>query len=145
MKLAKIVTASGWAAAAFGALGFAASVGHGALPELPGGAVVPLHALLVAFGAGAAWVAARRGEEIDRERFEFAGDPHATRDEVKEAHREAERRHRITFTALAAAPVLLGYWLAYEVPEGLPLGRALPAAPLVGFGLGVLLARLRRR
>jgi hypothetical protein len=144
MNLARIVTISGWAAAAFGALGFAASLGRGPLPELPAGAVVPLHAVLLALGCAAAVAAARRGEEIDRERFDYAADPHATRDEIKEAHREAERRHKVTFTALVAAPLLLGYWLAYELPAGLALGRALPAAPLVGFGLGVLLARLRR-
>lgn len=144
MSLARVVTISGWAAAVFGALGFAASLGRGPLPDLPAGAIVPLHAVLLALGVGAALAAARRGDEIDRERFEFAGDPQVTRDEVREAHREAERRHKVTFTALAAAPVLLGYWLAYELPAGLPLGRALPAAPLVGFGLGLLLARLRR-
>jgi hypothetical protein len=144
MKLEKIVTVSGWAAAAFGALGFAASLGHGPLPDLPAAAVVPLHLGLLALGAGAALAAERRGEEIDRERFQFAGDPQATRDEIREAHHEAERRHKVAYTALAAAPLLLGYWLAYEMPAGVPLGRALPVAPLVGFGLGLLIARRRR-
>ena len=82
--------------------------------------------------------------EIDRERFLYASDPHATADEVKEAHREAERRHKMTWTALAAAPILAAYWLAYELPTGIPAARALPVAPLVGFAAGLVLSRRRR-
>jgi hypothetical protein len=144
MSLARVVTACGWAAGVFAVLGFAASLGRGPLPELPGALTAPLAAILLLAGGGAALLAGRRGIEIDRERFLYASDPHATSDEVKEAHREAERRHKMTWTALAAAPILAGYWLAYELPAGNPAARALPVAPLAGFALGLILARRRR-
>jgi hypothetical protein len=144
MRGAWLVPAAGWSAAVFGVLGFAASLGHGALGGLPSGLAAPVAVGLLLLGAGAAVAAGRIGREIDRERFDYASDPHATRDEVKLAHREAERRHRVTHTALAAAPVLLGYWLAYEFPADFVLGRAVPAAPLLGFGLGLLWGRRRR-
>lgn len=144
MRLERIVTTSGWAAGAFAVLGFAASLGRGPLPELPGVLTAPLAGILFLAGGGAAVLAARRGVEIDRERFLYASDPHATSDEVKEAHREAERRHKMTWTALAAAPILAAYWLAYELPAGIPAARALPVAPLVGFAVGLVLSRRRR-
>lgn len=144
MSLARVVTASGWAAGVFAVLGFAASLGRGPLPELPGALTAPLAVLLFVAGGGAALVAGRRGAEIDRERFQYAADPLATRDEVQEAHREAELRHKLAWTALAAAPILAGYWLAYELPAGIPAARALPVAPLAGFALGLVLARRRR-
>jgi len=144
MSLARVVTAAGWAAGVFAVLGFAASLGRGPLPELPGALTAPLAAILLLAGGGAALLAGRRGVEIDRERFLYASDPHATGDEVKEAHREAERRHKMTWTALAAAPILAAYWLAYELPAGIPAARALPVAPLVGFAAGLVFSRRRR-
>jgi hypothetical protein len=143
MRGAWLVPVAGWSAAVFGVLGFAASLGHGPLPELPAALTVPIAVFLLLLGVGAAVAAGRVGREIDRERFHYASDPHATRDEVKLAHREAERRHRVTHTALAAAPILLGYWLAYELPAGFALGRAVPAAPLIGFGIGLFWGRGR--
>ncbi len=122
-------------------LGFAASVSDGLVPPLPGAAVVWLHVVLFVLGVGAAWVGAVRGREVDAERFAYAADPHATREEVAEAHREAERSHRVSHTALVLAPLLLGYWLAYELPSELPWARALPVSPGLGFGVGFLLAR----
>jgi hypothetical protein len=144
MSLARTVTVSGWAAGVFAVLGFAASLGRGPLPDLPGALTAPLAVLLFLAGGGAALLAGRRGVEIDRERFLYASDPHATRDEVREAHREAERRHKLAWTALAAAPILAAYWLAYELPAGIPAARALPVAPLAGFAAGLLLSRRRR-
>jgi hypothetical protein len=141
MPLARVVTACGWIAGICAGLGFAASLGSGVLPPLPAGLTWPLHALFGLAGTAAAVLAARRAAEIDRERFEYANDPLATRDEVREAHREAERRHRMAWTALAAAPLLAAYWLAYELPAGYPAARALPVAPLAGLALGTLLAR----
>jgi len=145
MSLRSWITTCGWLAIVFGGLGFAASVGHGLLPPLPLELVAPLHLLLAALGLGAATIASRYGVEIDRERFSYAEDPHATRDERLLAHREAEREHRRSMTAMVAAPLALGYWIAYEFPPGEPWARALPVSALVGVGFGLLLLRLRRR
>jgi len=141
----RMVSIVGWSAAAFGVLGFAASIGHGPLPDLPAGLALPLHAVLLALGFLAALAAARRSAEIDRDRFEHVVEPHVTHDEIRLAHREAERAHRIAWTAFGAAPTLFAYWLAYEFPPGAPLALALPASPMVGYGLGTLASRWLRR
>lgn len=140
----RLVGVCGWAAAVFGVLGFAASLGRGLLPDLPAAATVPLHLVMLALGVAAALLATWRATAIDRERFLYASDPQATREEVKLAHREAERKHKVTTLTLVLAPVLLAYWLAYELPAEVRLARALPASPLVGFGLGLLLGRRQR-
>ena len=141
MSLERLVVAAGWTAVAFAALGFAASVGRGVLPELSAGLTLPLHVVLLLLGCSAAIAGALRGREIDRERFRWVGEPGATRDEIQLAHREAERRLKLAYTALGAAPLALGYWLAHELPESVALARALPVAPLLGLAVGTLLAR----
>ncbi len=135
----------GWAAVVFALLGLSASLGHGWLSPLPGSLVVPLHLILVAAGIAAAWLGSRRATAIDRERFTFVADPQVTRHEIKLAHQEAEHKHRWSMTAVLAAPLALGYWLAYEFPDDAALARALPAAALVGVALGILALRLRAR
>lgn len=141
MSLERLVVVASWIAVVCAALGLAASVGSGLLPELPGSLTVPLQVALLGLGIGAAFAAALRQRQIDGERFRWANEPGATRDEVKNAHEEAERRLKLAYTALGAAPLALAYWLAYELPDEIRLARALPVAPLLGFGLGTLLAR----
>jgi hypothetical protein len=145
MALRRIVSFCGWIAPLFALLGFAASIGHGILPTLPSALVLPLALLLAAGGAATAWIGHRRGVEIDQERFAFVEDPHATRDERKLAHQEAERQHRLSMTALAAAPLALGYWLAYQLPRALRWAPALPAAALIGFAAVLVTLHLRGR
>ncbi|HSM13075.1 MAG TPA: hypothetical protein VLA66_03340 [Thermoanaerobaculia bacterium] len=145
MTLERLVVVASWIAIASAALGLAASVGSRTLPELPGALTAPMMVAFLLLGVGAAFAAALRQREIDRERFHWTKEPGATRDEIKTAHEEAERRLKLAYTALGAAPLALAYWLAYELPEAIPLARALPVAPLVGFGVGTLLARRRVR
>lgn len=141
MTLARAVTLAGWSAAVLGVLGFAASLGHGWL-GLAAWLAPFLHLLLGLLGAAAAVAASRRTEQIDRQRFEIATAPAVTRGERELAHREAERQIRTATTALVAAPLLLGYWLAYELPAGVgPWGRALPATALAGFAVAFWLGR----
>lgn len=146
MSLARAVALAGPLALLFAAFGLAASVGARLLPPISGGLAGAFHALLFAIGLGAAWTATRRTEEIERRRAEYAGDPHATRLERETAHRDAERDRNAAHRALAAAPLALGFWLAYELEPGVALwARALPATALAGYGLGAfLLPRWRR-
>lgn len=144
MTLARTVTTAGWSAGLFGVFGFAASLGHGWLGLAP--ALVPfLHLFLGLLGAAAAVAASRRTAQIDLVRFETAGAPSVTRGERELAHREAEQQIRAATTALVAAPLLLGYWLAYELPDGIGAwGRSLPATAIAGFGVAFWLGRRAR-
>jgi hypothetical protein len=140
VSFARAVALAGPLALLFAALGFAASVGARLLPPLSGELAGPLHGLLFALGLAAAWAATRRTEEIERRRAEYAGDPHATRLERESAHRDAERDRNAAHRALAAAPLALGFWLAYELEPGVAQwARALPATALAGYGLGAFL------
>ncbi len=144
MNAARLVTAAGWSAIPCGVLGFAASLGHGPLPALPASWTWPLHLALLLLGGVAARVAAVRHAELDRARFAYANDPHATKGERELAHKEAERGIRLAHTALVAFPLALGYWLAYEfAPGATAWARALPATALVGFAAGSLVSRRR--
>ncbi len=144
MSCARLVTLSGWGAVLCGVLGFAASLGHGPLPTVPASWSWPLHLVILLLGGGAAWIAARRQVELDRERFAFADDPQATKGERELAHKEAERAIRLAHTALLALPLALAYWLAYEfAPDATPWARALPATALIGFAAGSLVSRRR--
>jgi len=140
MSCARAVALAGPVALLFAALGFAASVGARLLPPISGELAGALHALLFLLGLAAAWAASRRTEEIERRRAEYAGEPHATRLERETAHRDAERNRNAAHRALAAAPLALGFWLAYQLEPGVALwARALPATALAGYGLGAFL------
>jgi hypothetical protein len=144
VSAARLVAVAGPIAILCVVLGFLASLGRGPLPPLGAGWVAPLHLTLLALGAAAAWAALRRGAEIDRRRFEYTSDPHATKDERALAHREAERDIRLAHVALAGAPLALGYWLAYEFVPGItPWARALAGSALVGYGVALFLLSRR--
>jgi hypothetical protein len=144
VSLSRLVAIAGPVAILFVVLGFFASLGHGPLPPLPAALAAPLHGVLVALGAGAGVAAGRRQAEIDAQRFEYLRDPHATKAERELAHKDAERTLRFAHLALVGAPLALGYWLAYELAPGAPpWARALPASPLAGYGLSLLLGRRR--
>jgi hypothetical protein len=145
VDLRRLVRIAGFAGGIFAALGFLASLGRGPLPPLGAEWAGPFHALVAVVGLAAALAAARRSDEIERERFAYATDPHTTRSEKELAHKEAERAIRLAHTALAAAPIALGYWLAYELPQGVTgWGRAQAGSAMIGYGLGMLFDRLRR-
>jgi hypothetical protein len=145
VSLSRLVSVAGPLAILFLILGFFASLGHGPLPPLPAGLVVPLHVALGILGALAGVAAGRRQIEIDAQRFEYAQDPHATKGERESAHKEAELQIRSTHMALIGAPLALGYWLANEFAPGAPpWARALSASAILGYGAAVLLGRRRR-
>jgi hypothetical protein len=136
-----------WVATICAIVGFLTSAGCGMLPELPGGMAAWLHPVLLVLGIVAGLAASARNEEIDRNRWQIVEDPMLTSDERDYAHRFAERERRWASTAFLAAPLMLGYWLAYQLEGG---GRRLdaqllPMTAVIGSIVGFLLAKLWRR
>jgi len=136
-----------WVAVVCLGLGFLTSAGCQMLPALPTGTLWVLHPILLVLGAVAGYLSSGRNEEIDRQRWQVAEDPSLTSGERDYAHRYAERQRRWASTSFIAAPLMLGYWLAYQV-EGagrLLAAQLLPATALLGAVLGFLLAHLHPR
>ncbi len=134
-------------AVACAALGFLTSAGCSPLPSLTAGAVPWLHPLLLLAGAAAGLASSHRGVEIDRRRWELLEEPLLTDGERQLAHKEAERQRRWASLAYLGAPLMLGYWLAYQVEgEGRALAAALlPVTAVLGSVAGLAWARLRER
>ncbi len=136
-----------WIALGCAAVGFVTSAGCGPFPELPGGLAGWLHPVLLVMGIVAGLAAAARFDEIDRNRWQVVEDPMLTSDERDYAHRYAERERRWAATAFLAAPLMLGYWMAYQLEGG---GRRLeaqllPLTAVVGSVIGFVVARLHAR
>ena len=136
-----------WVAVGCATLGFVTSAGCGPIPELPAGLAGWLHPVLLGIGVLAGLAAVARNEEIDRRRWEIVEDPSLTSDERDYAHRHAERERRWASTAFLSAPLMIGYWLAYQLEGG---GRRLdaqllPLTAVVGAVIGFAAARLRTR
>lgn len=145
-RLQRLEKVALWIGIVAGTLGFLTSAGCVRLPELPGATVPWLHLVLFGFGAVAGLLATRRGEEIDRRRWEIVQDGSLTSGEIDWAHKDAENSRRWAGSKFLGAPVLLGYWMAFQVEgRGSTLAAQLLAATaLVGCFAGLLLARLRR-
>jgi len=128
-------------------LRFVTSAGCGPLPDLPAGLAYWLHPVLLGMGIVAGFAAGARNEEIDRHRWRIVEDPKLTSDERDYAHKNAERERRWAATSFLSAPLMLGYWMAYQIEgEGRSLGaQLLPLTAVVGSVIGFLLARLRQR
>lgn len=135
-----------WVAAAGGLAGFASSLGKAPLAPLPLALVWPSHLAAFAVGLAGAWLAQRRQAEVEARRWAALEEPGMTSGEREWAHKEAERAGRMALLAFILAPLLLGYWLAYQFPAGAgPVARALAASPLLGTAAGLLLFRDRER
>lgn len=134
-----------WIAVFCATLGFVTSAGCGPIPELPGGLALWLHPVLLAMGIVAGFASAARNDEIDRKRWQVVEDPMLTSDERDYAHRYAERERRWASTAFLSAPLMLGYWMAYQLEgEGRRLeAQLLPLTAVVGSVIGYVVARLR--
>jgi len=134
-----------WIAVFCAALGFVTSAGCGPIPELPGGFALWLHPVLLAMGIVAGLASAARNDEIDRKRWQVVEDPMLTSDERDYAHSYAERERRWASTAFLSAPLMLGYWMAYQLEgEGRRLeAQLLPLTAVVGSVIGYVVARMR--
>ena len=134
-----------WTAVVLGLLGFAGGLGRPVLPALPASAAWPLQALVVVAGFLAARIAGQRTREIERRRWAALEEPLLTGGEREWAHKEAERARRACGFAFLLAPLMLGYFLAHQFPEGAPAAaRALAGTPLLGYVGGLLWGRERR-
>ena len=145
MNLERLQRVSFWVAVVSATLGFLTSAGCRLAPEIPDASLGFLHVFLLAFGGVVGYLSVFRGEEIDRERWRIAEDPSLTSGERDYAHRYAERQRRLASTSFLAAPLMLGYWLAYQVEgEGQALvAQLLPVTGVIGGVLGLLVGRLR--
>lgn len=141
--LRKLQRVAFWMAVICAALGFLTSAGCQFAPWLPTDTVALFHVVLLALGGVAGYCACRRGVEIDRERWRIVEEPGMTSGERDYAHKHAERERRSASTAFIAAPLMLGYWLAYQIEgEGRALAaQLLPAAALVGAVIGWFVGR----
>ena len=141
--MVRLQRVSFWVAVVSATLGFLTSAGCRMLPEIPSVMVGWLHGLLLALGLVAGWLAVGRSREIDRERWRIAEDPDLTSGERDYAHKYAERERRSAATSFLAAPLMIGYWLAYQVVgEGeLLAAQMLPVSALVGSVLGWIVGR----
>lgn len=124
-------------------LGFLASIDVLLLPRGRPAWAWGLHPLLFAAGLAGGLAAALRGRHIDRTRWEILSEPRLTEGEREAAHHDAEHQRKWAGVWFLAAPVLVGYWMGYQLTdpaEAGPLIFALPGSPLLGGGLGVFLA-----
>ena len=144
-RLERLQKSSFWVAVVGAAGGFLTSAGCQLAPEIPASSLGFLHPLLLILGGVVGYLSVFRNYEIDRKRWQIAEDPSLTSGERDYAHRYAERQRRLASTSYLAAPLMLGYWLAYQVEgEGQALiAQLLPVTALVGSVLGLLVARFR--
>ena len=144
-RLRRLQRASFWMAVICATLGFLASAGCRMAPEIPASGLGVLHILLLVLGGLLGHFSVFRSQEIDQERWHIAEDPSLTSGERDYAHRNAERKRRVASTSFLAAPLMLGYWMAYQVEgEGESLAaQLLPVSALVGAVIGLLTARLK--
>lgn len=144
-RLERAQRVSFWVAVVSATLGFLTSAGCRMLPAVSSSWIGWLHGLLLVLGAVAGYLAVGRGREIDRQRWRVAEDPSLTSGERDYAHKFAERERRGAVTSFLAAPLMLGYWLAYQVVgEGQDLAaQLLPATALLGSVGGWIGARFQ--
>ena len=144
-RLERAQRVSFWVAVVSATLGFSTSAGCRLAPEIPDASLGLLHPLLFLVGGIAGYLSVFRTHEIDRERWRIAEEPSLTSGERDYAHRYAERQRRLASTSFLAAPLMLGYWMAYQVEgEGqLLAAQLLPVTGLVGSVVGLLVARLK--
>lgn len=146
-RLERLQRVSFWVAVVSAGAGFLTSAGCGVLPAMAESQLVWLHPFLLVLGGVAGYLSVFRSHEIDRERWAIAEDPSLTSGERDYAHRNAERERRMASTSFLAAPLMLGYWMAYQIEgEGrLLAAQLLPVTGLVGAVIGLLVARWRAR
>jgi len=145
IHLERLQRVSFWVAVVSSTLGFLTSAGCELLPNVPSSSLGFLHPFLFVLGGVAGYLSVFRSHEIDRERWRIAEDPSLTSGERDYAHRYAERQRRLASGSFIAAPLMLGYWMAYQVEGGgeALAAQILPVTGLVGSIVGVLVARLK--
>ncbi len=147
MRIERLEKVALWVAGLCGVLGILTSGGCLHLPTVPRAALGLLHPLLLAAGAVCGWAVVVRDRAIDRRRWQVVEDDQLTSGEREWAHKEAERQRRRAGISFVGAPLILGYWLAYQV-EGagrLLAAQLLPVTALVGAVIGLIASRLHDR
>lgn len=125
------------------ALGFLASIDVLLLPRGRPAWAWGLHVVLLTVGFAGGVAASLRGRDIDRRRWEILSEPRLTEGERETAHHDAEQQRKWAGVWFLAAPMMVGYWMAYQLADPAVAGGltyALPGTPLLGGGLGLLAA-----
>jgi hypothetical protein len=145
MSLRALQTAAAGVGIASAVLGFLASVGQRLFPAGDPAYIGIVHLLLAALGAACGVAATLRNVEIERQRWEYAEDPLATKVQREYAHKETEVERRLAGVSFLGCPVLLGYWMAYQFAvEPYPLTVALvPVTTLAATALGYFVSQKR--
>lgn len=127
-------------------LGFLASLEILLFPRPPLAWAYGLQPVMLALGVAGGAAAALRGRHADRVRWATVAEPLLTDLERETAHKDAEAERRWAGVWFLLGPMLLGYWLAYQVapPQSNSLAAYLLAMlPMLGFLIGLLAANRR--
>ncbi len=141
----RLCAAAMWVTAVAGLLGVLAATGASPIPRGTPALAWWLHPLVIAFGTVGGVLSIKRARELDQERWRIVGDSALTSGEREWAHKEAERAMRSAATTLLLSACAIGAWLAYQtrIPGTITAADLLVATPVVGFGLGLLIATSR--
>jgi hypothetical protein len=127
-------------------MGFLASLDLLVLPRFGTAAAWSVGAVLLLLAMACGYLTVLCERQVEVERWQVVAEPHLTEGERTLAHQEAERKRRAAALRFFAAPVLLGYWMAYQAagPAG-PGFQSLLVGTLAlpGYAAGLVLARLR--
>lgn len=127
-------------------LGFLASLDVLLFPRGSLGWAYVLQPVLLGLGAAGGVATALRGRHVDRVRWVTVAEPLLTDGERETAHKDAEAERRKAGVWFLLGPMLLGYWLAYQIapPQSNSVAAYLLAVlPMPGFAAGLLVANRR--
>ena len=144
-RLFRFQKVSFWVGVVCAGLGLVTSSGCSPFPTFSEQTLWFLHPTLFLLGCICGYLSVLRVKEIDRDRWTIAEDPSLTSGEREYAHKYAERERRWAAAAFGAAPLMVGYWWAYQVSLGNDrlTAHLLPVTGIVGFAVGLVVGKIK--